>query len=379
MTSMAAEGQNTIDTKGLKQEHIAASRSGEGHAVSFDIDGLPDEIYVGDTVALVLFGQCQSGCSLVNDKVSITDQSGAVVATSTFVGQEDDLAYTDSMLITVPDTAGDYQYRIIYEPAPLPLPDDGGPAFPNPHKRRELLLVLTVKEHHVALSTWGLTSPVFVNETVEVTVGASCSDGCSLDGCSVEVYDAEGAKLAAGKLLPPEEPRPKLWWAKLSATAPAEAKLHRWEARFVADGLSVPHEAGVHKFSFVAKVRPEREFKALVIDEKTQKPLRSARVEIKPTDGGKAQFASTNAEGEATIGCAKGTYDLKITSPSKKNFTETLNLEPGDLSVEVHMQPTSSTDDRIPMKVLSGGAPSAAPDETATTEATAKPEAPKAE
>ncbi len=370
-TEEGTGSQGAIDTKGLKQEHIPTVKSGEGHSVSFDIDGLPDEIYVGDLVSMVVFGECSSGCDLRGDAIQVFDQlTGEELASSTFTGQEDALAFTDGMLLTMPDVAGDYQYRIHYEPAPLPPPDDGGPAFPNPHRSRDLLLVVTVKKHHVTLSTWGLTSPVYVNERVEVCVGASCSDECALAGCRVEVYDAGNELVGSGVLEPPQDPRPKLWWTKIEAVAPSEAKLHRWEARFVsAQDMETPHEATAHKFSFVARVRPERQFVLTAIDEKTGKPQRSARVEIKPTDGGKAQFATTGADGRASIGCAKGKYDIKVTSPSRKNFTESIDLTEFDAEVEVHLQPTSSTDEKIPMKVISGAgaAPATEPEAGAGT------------
>lgn len=354
----SAASAGAIDTKGLKQERIPVVMSGKGHEVSFDVGGLPDEIYVGDTVALVLFAQCSSGCDLVGDAVSVSGPDGELLADTTLTQQEGDLASTDGILLSMPSAPGDYQYRISYTPAPLPPPDDGGPAFPNPHDAKELLLVLTVKEHHVTLSTWGHTSPVYVGEEVSVTVGASCSDGCVLAGSKAQIYDAQGEVLAEAELQEPQDPRPTLWWATLSATAPQEAKLHRWEARFVsAPDMEIPHEASAHKFSFVARVRPERTFKITVIDDKTGKPQRSARVELKPSDGGKASFATTGADGTGSIGCAKGTYDLKVTSPSRKNFTDTVDLTLGDVEVEVHLQATSSTEEKVPMRIAS--APSA--------------------
>ena len=54
-----------------------------------------------------------------------------------------------------------------------------------------------------------------------------------------------------------------------------------------------------------------------------------------------------------TIGCSKGTYSLKVTAPSKKTFTETIDLTEHDLEVEVSLQPSSTSDPVIPMKVIS--------------------------
>lgn len=352
-----AEDQGKIDTKGLKEEHIPAVAKGEGHEVFFDMDGLPDKLYVDDLIQLTLFAQCSSGCDLVGDEITLTNEAGEQVARALFTTQEGDLACTEPLLLTMPAEPGDVQYVIHYEPRELPLPDDGGPRFDNPHEGRDLLLVLTVEPHHVSVSTWGLTTPVYVGEQVKVCVGVNCSGGCDLGGCRVEVVDDDGKLQAHGVLRTPEAPRETLWWDELEFTAPEDAKLHRFEARFIPDGLEMPHEAATHKFSFVSRVRPERTFTIHVVDEKADKPLRSARVELKPSDGGKAQFASTDSTGKASLGTAKGEFDLKVTSPSKRAYNAKVDLTAGDLEVEVHMNPSSLAAEQIPMKVLSGGAP----------------------
>lgn len=348
-----------IDTKGLKQEHIRSAQVGEGHRVAFDIDGLPEDIYVGDAISLVVFGQCSSGCSLAGDVITLTDQlTGDLLATAPFTGFEDGLSFTDGIILTMPLEAGEFQLHMHYEPSPLPPPDDGGPAFDNPHSARDLLLVLNVKKHHVTMSTWGLSAPVWVNESLEVCVGASCPGIPSLEGARIDIYNEKNELVTSGDLQPPGPVRPKLWWTGIKATAPEEAKLHRWEARFVGDNvIHLPHDSNAHKFSFVTRVRPERQFTVHVIDEKLGKALRSARVELKPEPEGKAQFATSGAEGRANIGCAKGLFKLKITAPSKKMYTTTVDLTAGDVELEVHMLPTSSEEEQIPPVYLQGQAP----------------------
>lgn len=372
MADEKEEQGSKIDTKGLKEEHIPAASKGEGHEVFFDMDGLPDKIYVDDLVQLTLFASCASGCDLVGDSVTLTDEHGATAAQAEFTTQEGDLACTEPMVLQMPSEPGDFQYVIHYEPRELPLPDDGGPRFDNPHDARDLLLVLTVEPHHVAISTWGLTTPVYVGEPLSVSVGVSCTGGCALGGCKVEVYDENGKLQGAGTLHDPEAPRETLWFDELSMTAPAEAKLHRWEARFIPDGLEMPHEAATHKFSFVARVRPERDFTVHVFNAQDDKPLRSARVELKPVDGGKAQFASTDSTGKASIGTTKGEFDLKVTSPSKRAYSAKIDLTPSNLEVEIRMNPSSLAAEPIPMKVISP-APAETPGET-SAEADAAPE-----
>jgi hypothetical protein len=354
---MAEKHTGDVDRTGLKEEKIPAKLKGEGHEVAFDIDGVPEKLFVGDTANLVLFGACQSGCDLVGDAVSLQTIDGTEVSACTFETQEGELAVSAPMTVKMPEEPGEYEYIIHYEPRELPLPDDGGPAFKNPHEERDLLVVFTVQAHHVAVSTWGVTAPVWVGGPIEVSVGVSCSSGCSLAGQKIAIYNENDELMCSGTLHEPVAPRTTLWWDTLTATAPTEAKLHRWEARFVAEGLDAPHDDAKHKFSFVARVRPERDFRVTVIDEKTGKPQRSARVELKPADGtGKAQFASTGAEGTASIGVEKGTYALKITAPSRKSFTETVDLTEHDLEVEVHLQPTgAAAGDPIPMKVIAQG------------------------
>ena len=351
---MAENHQGEVDRTGLKEEKIPANFKGEGHDVAFDIDGVPEKLYVGDTCSLVLFATCESGCDLVGDEVTLSTIEGDEVARVTLATQEGELAVSEAMALTMPAEPGEYEYVIHYEPRELPLPDDGGPAFKNPHEERDLLVVFTVEPHHVAVSTWGVTAPVWVGAPIEVCVGVSCSSGCNLGGQRVEVYDENDKLMCSGTLHEPEAPRNTLWWDKLTATAPTEAKLHRWEARFVPAGMDTPHEAAKHKFSFVARVPPERNFKVTVIDDKTEKPQRSARVEIKPTDGtGKAQFASTGADGTANIGCSKGKFSLKVTAPSRRAFNGEVDLTDYDLEVEVHLQASGAgAAEQVPLKVI---------------------------
>ena len=184
----------------------------------------------------------------------------------------------------------------------------------------------------------------------------SCSSGCALGGQKIQIVDADEKVVAEGKLHEPEAPRETLWWDKLTAVAPMDAKLHRWEARFIPEGMDTPHERASHKFSFVARIPPERNFKICVIDDKTGKPQRSARCELKPVEGtGKAQFASTGSDGLAVIGAGKDKYTLKVTAPSRKSFTEVVDLTEHDLEVEVHLQPVSATEN-VPLKVISPAA-----------------------
>ena len=370
---MADVKQGEVDVKGLKEEKIPTKLDGEGHEVFFDIDGVPDKLYVGDSCSLVVFATCESGCDLVGDKVNLSTILGDEVAEVQFATQEGELAVSEAIPLTMPGEPGKYQYVIHYEPRELPMPEDGGPAFKNPHEERDMLLEFTVEPHHVAVSTWGVTAPVWVGGPIEVCVGVSCSSGCSLKDQKVQIVDAEGKVMCEGRLHEPEAPRETLWWDKLTAVAPTEAKLHRWEARFMPEGLAAPHEEATHKFSFVARVPPERNFKITVIDDKTGKPQRSARCELKPVDGsGKAQFASTGSDGHATIGAGKEKYNLKVTAPSRKAFNEAVDLTEHDLEVEVHLQVVSATE-VVPLKVISCG------EATPATEAPVEPASEAAE
>lgn len=375
---MADKHQADVDRTGLKEEKIPANFKGEGHEVAFDIEGIPEKLYVGDEVSFVLLAACESGCDLVGDTATLSTISGDEVARAQFVIQDGECAVSEPMTLTMPMTEGEYEYVVHYEPRVLPLPDDGGPAFKNPHEERDLLIVFTVEPHHVTISTWGVTSPVWIDKPIEICVGVSCSKGCALGGQRIDVFDEDDRLVCSGTLRTPEAPRTSLWWAKLTAVAPSEAKLHRWEARFSAVGLDSPHEDAKHKFSFVARVPPERNFKITVIDDKTDKPQRSARVEIKPADGtGKAQFASTGAEGTASIGCAKGKYTLKVTAPSRKAYNETVDLTEGDLEVAIRVQPSGAgSAEQIPMKIVSSAAVAAAVETAAEAapEAVAAPE-----
>ena len=373
---MAEVKQGEVDVKGLKEEKIPTKLDGEGHEVFFDIDGVPEKLYVGESCSLVVFATCESGCDLVGDKIEVSTILGDDVAQVSFATQEGELAVSEAIPLTMPAEPGKYQYVLHYAPRELPMPEDGGPAFKNPHEERDMLLEFTVEPHHVAVSTWGVTAPVWVGAPIEVCVGVSCSSGCSLNGQKVQIVDADGKVMCEGRLHEPEAPRETLWWDRLSAVAPTEAKLHRWEARFIPEGLDAPHEEAAHKFSFVARVPPERNFKITVIDDKTGKPQRSARCELKPlASGGKAQFASTASDGHATIGAGKEKYNLKVTAPSRKAFNEEVDLTEHDLEVEVHLQPVSATE-VVPLKVIScGGADAAAAGEPATPAPAGEPAA----
>ena len=46
---MADGKQAEVDVKGLKEEKIPTKLDGQGHEVFFDIDGVPEKLYVGDS------------------------------------------------------------------------------------------------------------------------------------------------------------------------------------------------------------------------------------------------------------------------------------------------------------------------------------------
>ena len=165
---MADGKQAEVDVKGLKEEKIPTKLDGQGHEVFFDIDGVPEKLYVGDSCSLVVFGTCESGCDLVGDKLNLSTILGENVADVEFVTQEGELAVSEAIPLTMPAEPGKYQYVVHYEPRVLPMPEDGGPAFKNPHEERDMLLEFTVEPHHVAVSTWGVTAPVWVGQPIEV-------------------------------------------------------------------------------------------------------------------------------------------------------------------------------------------------------------------
>ena len=105
----------------------------------------------------------------------------------------------------------------------------------------------------------------------------------------------------------------------------------------------------------MARVRPECNVKAHVIDAKNDKPLRSARVELKPSDGGKAQFASTGADGVATIGTSKGSFDVKVTAPSRKAFNGKIELDGPEIEFEVCLNPSSGSFEQKPLRLIVPG------------------------
>ena len=280
----------------------------------------PTLVYAGNDIVLKVKVTCPAKCDLQGEKVVIKDQDDILLQLelTSFDGEVNE---TDAVVLKAPAEPGDYTWTAEFMPEYVPEEEQD-----TPHEHISTTFPFYVELHAIALSSWGAPFPVIAGSKFTLKAGVKCFAGCKLTGQTVEIYDSEGTKLAAGTLS--EEPwqdTVATYWAELEFDAPSEEGVYEWELKFPKLDLEYSHEEASHTFVFRVTRQPDHYLTIEVISDIEKTPVVGALVTI-TLEGTTYRGWSDNA-GIVKFNVPKGDYSLLITAEDHQDFEDNIAVE----------------------------------------------------
>jgi hypothetical protein len=258
----------------------------------------PGEVDAGAELAVTGRVSCPHGCDLRGQRVSIRNQDNTELASAELARFERGAYLTSAFALRAPVEAGEHTYRAI-----LPAYEREGVL----HEERSTAFSFATKAHDVSVSVWGVPSAMATGERFTLKVGIKCSAWCRLAGRPLGIFDRDGTRVAAGRLLDEVWPGTSaLYFAEIEAEAPLAAGDHEWRAEIAESGSNPPHAAG--SFTFAVKVvgAPDCKVTVAAFDGATQAPINGAHVLLHP------YRSRTDETGVARIKVTRGRYRLCV-------------------------------------------------------------------
>jgi hypothetical protein len=193
------------------------------------------------------------------------------------------------------------------------------------------------------MAVWDVPTPVEVDASVPVRVGARCEHNCNLSGAVVRIFDANGNLVSQGVL--GESPAPgtaALHWAQLSFSGPPEVGYHEWTARFADREGPTVHRESSFRFGFVTTARMLHRFTVSVSDAATKATLADAYVRM----GSSTIYSDDNGKARGSV--PAGEIDLVVWKRDHQMFRSRISvLADEELAVELTPQPCKYCPDSV--------------------------------
>jgi hypothetical protein len=233
---------------------------------------------------------------------------------------------TDEFTLQAPAEPGEYAWTAVY--AAQEKED-------TLHETSSTSFSFVVKPHTISLSSWDAPFPAVLGSRFTLKVGARCAAGCRLAGERVEVYDQQGARVAAGTLGDELwQGTDALYWAELELRAPDEEGLHKWELKCPKPGLEPTHEESAHTFAFRTARPPEHVATIEIISQDIKTPIEKAAVSLYSRAASYRGFSDNT--GVARVSVPKGEYNLAVVAHDYKEWESTVEVA-SDVSVKVEL------------------------------------------
>lgn len=276
------------------------------HAISVSmVQAATAELDAGSDMALKVKVSCSLACDLHGKTIRIVSHDAVVVKEAELTRFDDTANETDEFVVKAPIEPGAYTWTAV-----LPAQEEDGAL----HQEGSTPFSFIVKPHATSMAVWDVTSPAVFNADARFKVGVKCAANCSLAGKQVEIYDHEGAKVAVVTLSDaPYSDMIGLYWAEVEFKAPDAEGCYRWEARFPEPDLELAHQAASYTFGFSTVRPPECTLTVEVINKEAERPIKNARVLLRP---GMCR-GYTDERGVAKIQAAKGEYQLFVAAREK--------------------------------------------------------------
>jgi hypothetical protein len=280
----------------------------------------PDSVDAGAEMIVHARVSCSPPCDVAGLRLLVKDEAGgdaAVLKLSDIDDETDE--ETDAagaVALKAPIKTGDYVWSLTC------------PAFVKDgvsYEEASRMISFKVQPHTTRVLAWDVPPTVVAGERFKVNIGIKCSSECVFANQAFEIYDHEGAEIAAGMLSADLWPGTSaLYFATVELKAPASAGLYDWSVKCTGRDVASPHAEGAAQFSLRVVDRPECRVTVEAVDRATQKPLAGAQVALHPYK------AVTDQRGFAEIRVAKGAYQLFVA----KNRYVTLGL-PIDVTADL--------------------------------------------
>ncbi len=282
----------------------------------------PAAVDAGTEMALNVSVSCSEGCDLRGKTVEIIADQGDVIGEIELAELGETANETGEFVVKAPTAPGSHTWAAVFRA----------------HEKQDVLhkecsapFTFTVKPHVSSIAVWDISSPIVVDTKFKVKVGVRCSIDCSLAGSMIEIYDQEGGKVGSGELGgDPWKGTNALYWTEVDLAAPSTEGYYTWQAKFPKPNLALAHEAASFTFGFITARQPEHQVKVDVIDKNTKNPIDGAYVLMSPYRN------HTNEDGVATVGVARGEYELQVSKPDYRPFQTTVNVC-GDMVIRAEL------------------------------------------
>ena len=184
------------------------------------------------------------------------------------------------------------------------------------------------EKHETSLAVWDLASPVVVQRSARIKVGAKCSAGCRLANHEIEIHDQNGETIARVRLGP--EPLPGttgLYWAEPDFLAPVQAGTHTW-------AVACAHGNALSYFSFITVPPPDHSVSIRIRYKTTQAPVPDAEVRLG------VYRATSNDQGLAALEVTEGEHSLTVWKLGYEHFSTALDITGSrTIDVEIDVEP----------------------------------------
>lgn len=265
------------------------------------VEGAPADVDAGAEFSFI----CRVALSPKSDPsglaVSIRDHDNAELASAELSMSGGDCYATDEIFLKAPLTDGEYICRAF-----LVAGNKAHASFDTTSTEFSVV----VKAHSMRLNVWDLPSAIVAGESLTLKAGLKCSAGCNLASREVCIFDGDGIQIGDGKLCDEVWPGTSaLYFAEVECKAPLAVGNHKWELRFTASDLGVPHAAGAAAFDIKIVDPPDCEVTIEAFDAGSQTPISGAHVVMHP------YRALTGENGVAKLNVVKGKYELLVSAP----------------------------------------------------------------
>lgn len=302
----------------------------KAHETSCMLEGAPADLDAGSIMALKVKVSCSSACDLRGKTAKIIAQDAVVKEMGIELTEFDGVVTeTDEFVVKAPTKPGGYTWTALF-----PAQEKDGAL----HGESSAPFSFIAKSHITNMTVWDVPSPIVLNARFKLKVGVRCSAECKLTDSKIEIYDHESSKVATETLRNvPWPDTAAVYWAEAKLEAPGTEGYYRWEAKFPATDLKLPHEEASSIFEFSTARPPEHVVTVEVMAKDTNKPLKNALVTLISCGTLHTTYRKRTLDsGVAALAVPKGEYQLCVDKGDHRPFDTTAEVA-GDTKVKVEL------------------------------------------